>query len=201
MKLFTLSEAAPSDLMPDSPDPYGEQEAPAVEPAAEPTAEPAPAEQLPSADADIDVDSLMDTDDLGQDPEIDTDFGPMEQEILDPSEMEMSDWVEQESIDRRDRTFSHVEGFYLRVRPLDTNDTKWLAQLYVDGRMLDKGFITVPDGEDPTTYIQGVAEESLNLESGIASAEVELQGMESEEPSQTPGYGPPEMADAPYGLS
>ena len=166
MKLSALSEAAPSDLMPDSPDPYGGQDL-AAEPAAPaepeaPAAEPAADEQLPSADADVDVDSLMDTSDLGQDPEIDTDFGPMEQEVLDPSEMEMSDWIEQESIDRRDRTFSHVEGFYLRMRPLDTNDTKWLAQLYVDGRMLEKGFITIPDGDDPSTYIQGVSEEALN---------------------------------------
>jgi hypothetical protein len=138
MKLKVLSEIAPSDLMPDTSDPYLEEPPEIEEPDAgleepmEPEVEePAPADDIP----------------LG--PEAAP--GP---EALEPIPEPLPTWAPEEATDRRDTSLRHDEGFHLRMRPYGSSDNRWLAQLYTDdGKILDKGYVDVPLSADPQQYI------------------------------------------------
>ena len=164
MKLRTLFEAAPSDLMPASDDPYvGMQDQPSagtdmpIEPpeALSPEMEPAGIEASEPEPAPLEpAGAIEEPQDLG----IEADEGAGAVEEAPTS------WTVEPSIDRRDISYSHPEGFYLRMRELATGDGRWVVQLYNnEERILDKGIADIPSGIDPALYIQDLADRMLDL--------------------------------------
>ena len=101
-------------------------------------------------------------------------------------------WKETDSVDRRDRTFTHdLTGFNLRVRSLNIHPNRYLAQIYKGRRMIHAGKVDMPDGiEDPTQYIINIADKALNLK---------RQEDPSDEapPTEMPPEMPPEIPEAP----
>lgn len=153
MKLKLLCEIAPSDLMPDSPDPYAGHDDETTEPEIE---EPTPEEPglEPEPAPELDIGAEAPPEELPQDISTEPEMTP--------------DWVPEEPSDRRDLSFKHSEGFHLRMRRLDSSENKWLAQLYADDKILDKGFVKVPLGIDPTEYIIGITDKMLGTDVPVA---------------------------------
>jgi hypothetical protein len=59
----------------------------------------------------------------------------------------------------------HVDGFTLRAKPLTVKKgeaIKYVAQLYKDKKMIEKGVIWVKQNEDPRTFLQNVADRMLS---------------------------------------
>lgn len=181
MKAKYLNEAAPSDLMPATSDPYlgkfDDEEPTPLEsqPKSQPKSQPEsqPKSQQDFVDAPIDIET-----DIEQPPEPsldDIEIGADQEQIDIPDIEEPLDaapeaptstqtWTEVPADDPRDMLFKHIDGFMLRMRPLHS---RWVAQLYKDDEILDKGQVDVPTGSDPIEYIKSVADRMLGLRNDV----------------------------------
>ena len=177
MKIFDLFEARPNDFLSKEISASGSKiDYPG---AREPEA------PGPGLEDDLGVTDIGQLGPLGADPEAAPGAGPgpgapepdqmpegptAEPEIDAPIVPEppspYGDWSEMDSVDRRDRTFTHdLTGFNLRIRSLNIHPNRYLAQIYKGRKMIHAGKVDMPDGvEDPVQYIINIADKALNLE-------------------------------------
>lgn len=152
MKLKLLSEVAPSDLMPDTSDPYLEEPPEVEEPEAVEPEEPMEPELEPVPD------------EIPLGPE-----APPGPEALEPLPEPTPTWIPEEPADRRDTSLRHDKGFHLRMRKYSSSDNRWLAQLYTDeGKILDKGYVDVPMDADPQQFIMDLADNMLGFKQEVS---------------------------------
>lgn len=71
-------------------------------------------------------------------------------------------WEKIELSNKKDLGFKRADGFFLRFRAIDSVPGKYMAQLWKDKETLDKGFVMVPEGDDPEEFIQGMADAMLD---------------------------------------
>lgn len=102
-----------------------------------------------------DFDSELEDDSLGLP-------GEEEPRIIAPEEQVKWTVVPQEN---GDIWSEHVNGFVLRARPLSAQQgakTKYMAQLFKDQKMIDKGPIWIENDADPVEYLQNIADRILD---------------------------------------
>lgn len=130
--------------LPLSTDPYAPSARPDVRMSSD-TSEPAKADELPEVETPLG----------GKQP-----LEPANAMLPPPVPVEPA-WEPFKLPDKRDLGFRRTDGFFLRFRKLSVPN-KYLAQLWRDSKVLSKGQIVIPVGEDPVTYIQSVAGEMLD---------------------------------------
>ena len=84
-------------------------------------------------------------------------------------------------------SFRRSDGFLLRFRKLGFKSNKYIAQLWHGETVLDQGQIMVPQGIDPTEFIQKMADYMLDSK----SSRFEQQGL----PQQNRGLYAPEESE------
>lgn len=116
---------------------------------------------------------VLDTED--QDVELDDELGdmPANDDIAqalgeDPDQQQETNipfWEPMELPNKKDIGYKRSDGFNLRARRLSSVPNKWVAQLYKDDEVLDKGTLFIGDDKDPGEYLQRMSDYMLDNES------------------------------------
>lgn len=123
---------------------------------------------------DSDFDTELNDDDLGLD---------IEQEPINIAPEEQVRWtvVPQEN---GDIWSEHVNGFIVRARPLSAQQgskIKYMAQLFKDRKMLEKGTIWIDANVDPVEYLQNISDRILDRFGFTNVSRMKPKPQESEE--------------------
>jgi len=65
----------------------------------------------------------------------------------------------------KDQMYERSDGFVLRFRPLVSVPNRFLAQIIRGDEVLEKGFVDVPMGIDPKSYLQKMSDTMLDAKS------------------------------------
>jgi len=134
---------------------------------------------------DDELDDELD-DDLG---DLEDDLGGLEDDLggLGDEETgpEIPSWSSLELPNKKDIGFERSDGFKLRFRPVNMVPGRYMAQLWRDDKILDKGRLDVPEGEDAASFIQKMADYMLDGNSNRYKQQEPI-----EEPAQDYGTQP-----------
>lgn len=117
-----------------------------------------------------------------------------EQVAPPPAMPTVPSWTSFPLPNKKDIGLRRSDGFILRMRKLESLSNKWLAQVFIGDKVLDKGQVIVPQDVDPITYIRDMADYMLDAlserdvqvnDTSEESAEAVVPGLEQE----TPGAG------------
>lgn len=114
-----------------------------------------------------------------------------------PPEQNKPAWEPFELKNKKEIAFRREDGFKLRMYKLESVRNIWLAQLWLDDQIIDKGQIVVPNGVDPIGFIKGVADHMLDYRSRRYAPEV--IGKDDPEPLE-PLVGKPKNPPLDAGL-
>ena len=106
-----------------------------------------------------------------------------------PLSPETNVWEKYPLPNKKDIGFQRGDGFFLRIRRIDSVPGKYLAQLWKDDEILDRGQVIVPPNTDPLEYIKSMADTMLDDNS-------ERYEQEPEPIAQEPQLGPAAGAEA-----
>jgi hypothetical protein len=87
---------------------------------------------------------------------------PLDDPMVEDLAPKMPEWEPFKLPNKQDMAFRRTDGFFLRMRKLKSVPGKWLAQIYRDDKILDKGQVIIPTGYDPREFIQKVANYMLD---------------------------------------
>jgi len=79
----------------------------------------------------------------------------------EPTE-EKPTWQSVSIPNKKDRAYRRSDGFMLRMRPVESVPGKWIAQVWNDDKVLDKGQLMIPKDVDPDEYVQKMADYMLD---------------------------------------
>jgi hypothetical protein len=74
-------------------------------------------------------------------------------------------WERLSTPNKKDMSLRRSDGFNLRFREIDSVPGKYMAQLWREKDVLDKGFVMVPQGSNPELHITTMADEMLDGDS------------------------------------
>lgn len=153
--------------LPDSHDPY-EPGAQRISPA-----EPG----LGDIDSNVDLGSTVEKDDPNE-----VDQQDINQKMAEPEKGEQieppllpvaSAWKPFPLPNKKDIGLRRSDGFILRMRKLESVPNKWLAQVFVGDKVLEKGQVIVPPGiDDAVSYIKDMTDYILD---GLSERDVQEQ--------------------------
>ena len=107
--------------------------------------------------------------------------------VAAPLTPETNVWQKYPLPNKKDIGFKRGDGFFLRIRKVDSVPGKYLAQLWKGNEVLDKGQVLVPPNTNPIEYIKSMADTMLDDNS---------KRYEQEEVPPPPPLGPAAGAEA-----
>lgn len=82
-----------------------------------------------------------------------------------PEQPSVPIWEPHQVPNKKDLAFKRSDGFMLRARSLESVPGKWLAQLYRDDKVIERGMLMIPNDVEPREYLQKMSDYMLDGDS------------------------------------